>query len=149
MGEARVQLLSSRRPVPLGGFHLHFSPGASLLGPLCRPSLGAPALSCYLGLACGTHTHTHTHTHTPLRFIPGDICGSCRKTNHLQTPRTASLREGDPHLSFPVESTSGWGGPVGLDRWGAAGRLKGLWLWSWLCCRLQGRPSHPGSSITG
>ena len=63
MGEARVQLLSSRRPVPLGGFHLHFSPGASLLGPLCRPSLGAPALSCYLGLACGTHTHTHTHTH--------------------------------------------------------------------------------------
>lgn len=154
MGETRGQTLSPRpgqsRPPPaqVG------STSTSLLAlhPLAlshRPSLGALALSCYLGLVYGTHIHKHRHRHTHFQFIPGNICGSCRKVNRLQTPLPSSLREGNTHLSFPVGSTSGPGGPAGLDCCGAAGRLEGPWPWGWLCCGLQGRPSHPGSSITG
>ena len=38
------------------------------------------------------HTHTRARARTALRPIPGDVCGPCRKTSHLQAPRPASPR---------------------------------------------------------
>ena len=152
MAEARAQPLSSREPVPEVGSVSASLPELHCLALLCGPSSGAPAVSRYLGLACGTHTHTHTHTHArahtpPLH--PGGHLWIMQENQSLPDPTPCFPESGAPHLSFPVESTSGRGGPAGLGRWGAAGRLEGLWPRSWLCCRFQSRPSHPGSSITG
>lgn len=128
MVEARAQPLSSQRPVPEVG-----SISASLLelhclALLCGPSLGAPALSCYLGLACETRTHppthppTHTHTcaHTP-PLHPWGHLWIMQENQSLPDPTPCFPESGRPSPELPRGERLRWGragesGPVGSGR---------------------------------
>ena len=123
MGEARAQPLSSQRPVPLGGFPLHFSPGASLLGPFVQAFLRG---SCFVSLfgpcVWDTHTHTctHTHTHTP-PLHPWGHLWIMQENQSPPDPTPCFSERGRPSPELPCREhlqlgRAGGSGPLGSGR---------------------------------